>query len=152
MTITAAWYTAVLQPACFSHLVMQRDTDIVIMQLIYTHTHTQASTHTHKLKSRQTSTDSNHHESRFLSEHGAFFSLLRQKCHSTSYSCHILSVNTHPSILLLPVPLPPKRQDAHVIVLSWSWPYWLSDVKLIKDNLQKSVVASEGNKITMTKW
>lgn len=40
----------------------------------------------------------------------------------------------------------PERQDAHAIVLSWSQPYWLSDVELIKDNLQGVSVPVRGIK------
>lgn len=42
----------------------------------------------------------------------------------------------YPFFLLLPVSLLPEWQDAHAIVLSWSWPHWLSNVKLIKGSLQ----------------
>lgn len=47
---------------------------------------------------------------------------------------------------LLPVSLLPERRDAHAIVLSWSRLYWLSDVELIKDNLQGVSVPVRGIK------
>lgn len=62
------------------------------------------------------------------------FLLVWQRCHSRSFSSHVLSVNTSPLFLLRLASLSPQRQDAHAIVLSR--PYWSSDVELIKDNLQ----------------
>lgn len=47
---------------------------------------------------------------------------------------------------MLPASLLPERQDAHAIVLSWSRPYWLSNVELIKDNLQGVSVPVRGIK------
>lgn len=52
----------------------------------------------------------------------------------------------HPFFLLLPVSLSPERHDAHAFVLSWSWPYWLSDVELIKDNLRGVSLPARGIK------
>ncbi len=58
-----------------------------------------------------------------------------------------MSVNTSPFLPAASgVSLLPERQDAHAIVLSWLRPHWLSNVELIKDNLQGVSVPVKGIK------
>lgn len=62
-----------------------------------------------------------------------FFPLLPKKCHSRSHPSLISSAKTLPSPFCRSRCCS-KPHDAHAIVLSWSWLYWLSDARLIKCN------------------